>query len=397
MCEPDCNIMSKTFFSRAGLALASTILFACSSAPVAPPSALELDQVFLVSGNGPPIADLQDDSPFLALSPEMEEFVQRVVPSSASATQRLDALFDAFRFSHVIEYDDHATLTAAEAFRQQRANCLSFSAMFIAMARAMGLDAHFQEVDVPPTWDSSDDQTLIQYRHVNVVVRLGRVGEAVIDLRPDRYSETYPRRVVSDAAAQAHYYSNLSMNKLIAGDLVEAQHLAHRALLADDRQAFVWNNMGIIQRRKGRLDLAEISYRQALALNHLDWSAMSNLAYIFERGGNYTEAARLRAFSDQTKLRDPYYRYALALRDYRRGDYQAAVLHLNQAILRQRNEPRFFYLRGLSHWQLGASTLAVAEMQRAIVLAADTNSRFSYERQLAEWQLEGSKSTASAD
>lgn len=379
--------MTKHLATRAAIALAAVFLAACTTAPVSPPSADALQQLRAVSQREALTnSSVPEGTAFMALSPAMVHFVQAAAPRSAPPQQRLQSLFDAFRYHHMIEYEDHATLTAAEAFRQQRANCLSFSAMFIALARAVGLDARFQEVDVPPSWGSSDDQTLVQYQHVNVVVRLGRGEEAIIDLRADRYSDSYPRRILSDGQALAHYYSNLSMDELIADNLPLAQHLAFMALEADDSQSFVWNNMGIIQRRQGRLDLAETSYRQALALNPVDWSAMSNLAYIFDYQGEAEEAARLRALSHHTKLGNPYYRYALAQRAYHGGDYQGALAQLDEAIAGHRREARFFHLRGMAHWQLGAQERAVAEMQQAIALAPDESSRLRYTEQLAEWQ-----------
>lgn len=377
---------------RAGLALAALILASCAAAPVAPPSSADLQHLLAVTrSESYPSGDIPDAAGFLALSPPMADFVRVMAPVTAPDQRRLEALFDAVRYNHSIEYQDHATLTAAEAFRQQRANCLAFSAMFIAMARAAGLDARFQEVDVPPIWDISDAQTLIQYRHVNVLVRMPRGHEAVIDLRADLYSESYPRRLLSDREALAHYYSNLSMDELLAEDLAAAQRFAYTALQADDGQSFVWNNMGIIQRRMGKLDLAEISYRQALALDPMDWSAMSNLAYIFDYHGAVEEAARLRSLSHSTKLGNPYYRYALAQQAFHRQDYQAALLQLDEAIERRRQEARFFYLRAMSHWQLGAEPLAMTAMEQAVRLAADDGSRLRYSQQLAEWQAQQSR------
>ena len=48
------------------------------------------------------------------------------------------------------DYDPSLTLTAADTFNRRAGNCLSFSNMFIAMAREAGLKAWFQEVKLPP-------------------------------------------------------------------------------------------------------------------------------------------------------------------------------------------------------------------------------------------------------
>ncbi|RPH98659.1 MAG: transglutaminase domain-containing protein, partial [Lysobacterales bacterium] len=67
-------------------------------------------------------------------------------------------------------YDD-ITRTAAETFRDQRGNCLSFTNMFVAMARHVGLDASYQEVEVPAEWSLSGQAFLLS-QHVNVFLQL---------------------------------------------------------------------------------------------------------------------------------------------------------------------------------------------------------------------------------
>lgn len=352
------------------------------------PDSLQLAKVLVPPPQVTPAMLAEPEVDFLALSPAMKEFVAAVVRTGASREQRIDALFETLRDNAAfsIDYEANATLTAAETFRQRRGNCLAFSAMFIAMAREVGVDARFQLVDVPPSWDSQQGDTLVQYQHVNVKTQLGPRFTGVIDLRVDLYRETYPKRLLSDAEALAHYYSNLSVDHLFSERLGEAYVAARRALLADSGQGFVWNTMGIIQRRLGDLDLAEASFRQALMLNARDWLALGNLASVYASRGDGEEAERLRALSDVIKLRNPYYRYALAQRAYRRGAYDEARDLLDRALSGKRDEPRFYYLRGMSLWKLGEPTSAMDDLRKAIKVAREEDSMALYQRQLDEWQ-----------
>ena len=68
------------------------------------------------------------------------------------------------------DYEPSLTLTAADTFNHRTGNCLSFTAMFIAMAREAGLKAWFQEVKLPPEWSSVNDTFLVSM-HVNAVVQ----------------------------------------------------------------------------------------------------------------------------------------------------------------------------------------------------------------------------------
>lgn len=380
---------SRKLFQAPLLLSFAVLISACASVSNVPgPNEALLQQVLVAP---PEVTSEMLAEPGVALletSPEMEKFVAAVIPTGASREERVDALFETLRDNAAfsIDYDANATLTAAETFRQRRGNCIAFSAMFISLARAAGVDARFQQVDVPPFWESEEGDTLVQYQHMNVKARFGRGRTGVIDLRSDLYRETYPHRVLTDEEALAHYYSNISVDHLLENRLGEAYVAARRALLADSGQGFIWNTMGIIQRRLGNLDLAQASFRQALALDPRDWSAVGNLANIHLLHGDFEEAERLRGMSDAIKLRNPYYRYALAQRAYRRGAYDEARDQLDAAVSGKRDEPRFYYLRGMSLWKLGESGSAMEDLRRAISTARQEDTIGLYQRQLQEWQ-----------
>jgi hypothetical protein len=67
------------------------------------------------------------------------------------------------------DYDPQVTLQADEAFAARTGNCLTFSSLFIAMAREAGLEAWYQEIAIPPKWRAVND-TLLVSMHVNAVV-----------------------------------------------------------------------------------------------------------------------------------------------------------------------------------------------------------------------------------
>jgi len=87
----------------------------------------------------------------LELSPGMITFLNNHVGDEYNRYTRLRLLLFAVigegQFDLV--YDD-STRTAMETFRDQRGNCLSFTSMFVAMARYVNLDASYQEVKIPP-------------------------------------------------------------------------------------------------------------------------------------------------------------------------------------------------------------------------------------------------------
>ncbi|MGH1471885.1 MAG: tetratricopeptide repeat protein [Cellvibrionaceae bacterium] len=341
---------------------------------IAAPSQLDLEKILTPPSYISQEIQSEPEVDILKLSPGMKKFVATYVPLNGTKEEKLEKLFNAISYNpdYKIKYDARATLTGEDVFKTRRGNCLAFSAMFIALAREAGLTANFQQVDVPPTWDALSDEVLIQYRHVNAKIKLKNGRDGVIDFRVDRYSETFPRKILSDGAGLALYYSNMSMQYVVEGDFSRAYIASKRALEADSDTAFIWNNMGIVQRRLGNLKLAEASYRQALQLNPYDWSALNNLAFVYDLSNEPNRADELRQLSDKYKLRDPYYRYALAQYSYRSGAFDDAIDLLNGSVSKRKFEHRFYYLRGLAYWEQGNQQAAIKNVKRAIKVSKNT-------------------------
>ena len=87
----------------------------------------------------------------LAVTPEMSAFIDQYVEPGQYASYKLKRLLYALLGEGEFElvYDD-STRTAASTFENRRGNCISFTNMFIAMARDLGLEARYQEVEIPP-------------------------------------------------------------------------------------------------------------------------------------------------------------------------------------------------------------------------------------------------------
>ena len=158
----------------------------------------------------------------LALSPEMLAFVDENVDPGGSDNVKLRQLVAAImsRDSFGVTYDE-TTRTASETFRERRGNCLSFSNLFVAMARHVGLEVQFQEVDIPPDWTLEND-TFVLNRHVNVFVDLGPTGPLVVDFNIADFRASYDMRQIPDALALAHYYNNVGVARMQAGETAAA-------------------------------------------------------------------------------------------------------------------------------------------------------------------------------
>ncbi len=374
-----------------GYVLAAT-LAACAAPPPAPTqparvSSGEVSAEQVVSAS--PLASLGSainvsDVNMLEMSPAMHAFLDEYVDRDANQSERIAQLLKAVlggdRFA--LAYDD-STRTAASTFENGRGNCLSFTNMFIAMAREIGLEASYQEVEIPPDWTISG-QTFLISEHVNVLVEvrnaLGRVVDfnsydTVVDVETES-------RVITDARARAHYFNNIGVERMLAGDTGLAYANFQQSVREDHNFASTWVNLGILHRREGYPNYAEAAYKEALRHDGDNLMAMSNLAHLYEDQGRSAEAERYLARVREHRMGNPFYRFRLANIAFEEGDYKSAIKNLKTAVRQKDDEDRFYYLLSLSYLMAGDRDEAQKWMEQAEEVAKKTDDQKRYSRKL---------------
>jgi Flp pilus assembly protein TadD len=281
-----------------------------------------------------------------------------------------------------IVYDATATLTPAETFRQARANCLSFTTLYVLLARHVGLRARFNEVDVPPIWDMQGPETLLLYRHINALVRPTHDRRQVVDLDMEEYDTSYPQREIPDSLAEAQYYNNRAMEFMFAGNLAEAQRYLAKALSIDPGVSYFWGNLGSLYWRAGDLQAAELAFRKARQVSPVDPAAISNAARLYAQLGQSDLARQLEEQVANHRRRNPYYRYQEGLNAFVAGDYEAARSHVLAAIGTHEREHRFHFLLGAVYDRLGDAGRARDSFDRAIELTSDDKQVALYRRKI---------------
>ena len=354
-----------------GLLWVLILLFACPAAlaetgdrHISPEELLEGTAL----GLSPDPTAIIDGDDVMALSDEMREFLEDHVSRRAGTPiktrQLTDAVFDQEIFG--LEYDE-VTRTAAETFAARQANCLSFTFMLVVLARGVGLDANFQEVDIPADWSFARD-TYILNRHINIRVefKVGVIPDVIVDFNIPDLEADYDMRVVSDGRALAHFFNNLGAELMQNGETAAAFYAFRRAITDNDQSfAPAWDSLGTLYRRKGLAYHAEAAFLQALKIDKSDLIAMSNLTSIYDRRGEPKLAARYRNRVKTHRMRNPYYRFQLARAAYHLEDYDLAIDHLKYALQKIKKEDRFCALLGLTYLQLGDEEKARRWMARA--------------------------------
>lgn len=340
----------------AWLTLMAISFASCSSMSGLQQEPTVTDHDLLAADVFPPPSDEvpRSKSDAFAISPEMAHFLIGNVATyndERTFNDLVDAM-EAFGIRY-LSYDNQ-TLTASQAFEQSRGNCLTFTNMFLVMARQVGLKARFQEVRIPPDWIMQGNMMVLR-RHINVRVHLtgqalGGIGERVVDFGDESVPSSYidtANRVISDERAMAHFYNNWAAETLENGNYNLAFAYLRKALQEGDPDfSPAWNLVGVMYQRVGREDLAEQAYLRALLAEPDATPAMSNLQRLYDRQGRSELAHRYDDLVARHRLKNPYFRLAEAHKAYAGGDYQGAIEQLRKAIRLKSDDSEFYFLLG---------------------------------------------------
>ena len=320
----------------------------------------------------------------MALSPEIESFIDARVrpdqPRSARVMGLMDALFGKDGLD--IVYGDDETKTAVETFETRSGNCLSFTVLFVALARHVGLQAHFKEVGEILSWDRRGD-VAVSNRHMFAEIDTGDRMTRV-DFLPGVEKRYRLVRRVGERRVLAHYFSNLGAEALTDDDLELASEMFTKALEADETLAAAWVNMGVTHRRLGQPELAESCYLRALQLDPREISAASNLARLYQATGRERLAAPYLRQVRKHRRSNPFWHFRLGQEAAARGDLQGAVGKLKRAVRLLPEDALFRAELGKLQERAGKLRRAERSYARALQLAGDEDQRRAIERLLEQ-------------
>jgi len=338
---------------------------------------LLISLIWLQSPADASVHQVPDRVDILAMTDEMKTYLDtHVVPLSGEIPrlQRLaEVVFDRRFLS--LTYENDFTRTATEAFEAQSANCLSFTAMFVSMARYVGLNARFQEVTLNTNWERKGDVALL-VRHLNARVRIKGV-DYVMDFNPDLRQRVRFARPISDARAHAHYYNNRGAESYGARRYEEALGWFRLATETDPEMSYAWSGLGLCYSRLGSPERAETVLQMAIDKDRKDLVAVNNLAIFYRLTDRPEEAERLERRLDYHRRRNPFWHYTLAEQAIAEEDWRLALNHLKTAVRLREAQHEFHFAMAQVYGEMGYERRARQSLQRARRFA---ESEFDYAR-----------------
>jgi len=315
------------------------------------------------------------DAPITEVSEEMRAYVQQYTPETSNELWRLQQLiknlFDEQGAN--MQYDHTLTLTAQDTFATGKGNCLSYSNMVLAFAREIGLNASYQMVEIPPSWEESSSNMMLYNHHINVYIEKG-LHKIVFDVNaPGDITdfEEFEVERLPDYKAFAQFYNNLGVDQLLEDNYSQALLYFRKAILTDPDFASLWVNLGTLYRRAGRPAEAEAAYYQALDIDVDNYLAFSGLAALHKQAGNKRKARFFERRISKLRMQNPDYRFMLARNAIRAGDYKEAERNLQQAIRMDLDNDRLYMAMGAVKLKLGDQRSADYHFAKAKELVSD--------------------------
>jgi Flp pilus assembly protein TadD len=369
------------------MALLTVTLCGCVSSPVDTHavhrlSPLELDDRSLSVAEAP---DRVSQPNLLALDQSMREFVALYTAEVNSKRAKLMSLHQAVRGAGTlgVRYEPFAEGTAQDVFHGRYANCLSYANLFVALSREAGLEASYQWQEVRPQWSRVSDQVQIGL-HVNVSVKLHGGRSFTVDIDPLPSRDIAGSQQMTDVDALALYYNNIAMDALGREDLETAWYNVVRALQLSPNMSHLWVNLGAVYRNVGQHREAERSYLRALDLDFTEYSAMANLAVLYEIEGRVEERKHWLDKVRYHRESNPYYHAWQGDEAASGGEFEVALRHYNQAVALLPRDSQLLYARGLILYRLNDFDDAAVNIQEAIELATLVSDKAFYQLQLEE-------------
>ncbi len=352
------------------------------------------------------------DADILAINNDIKSLLDEKVVNIKNPQNRLTTLTDILtgKISYDTVNDAYGVKTAQETFNTGTGNCLSFSNLFIAVSRYVGLKSRFAEIPTMPNW-TREGEMLFFTMHIGVSVDIRDLNTQVIQLKitdkasrivridsslryyfypsalkPDESAAgTFSLQPIPDNRAFAQHYNNIGSKYMAEGNNRDAFRYFVKAIRTDPRLSFAWSNLGVVYRRNRQFDAAEAAYYQGLAVTHgfKDTSMltiMNNLAKLYDITGNAEKAAFFKDRVASFREKNPYYQYAEGKRAYDESSYEKSEDFFKKAIRLKDDEHLFYYSLALAYSKTGDLKKAEENINRAIKYSQDKQQREYYEK-----------------
>lgn len=367
--------------------LLSTVLVACSTAPIAPrPEGLFNDHLFGAPSERIDVADV------FALGDDMQRYLEGEIAEQIRAKGDHQGFFDAVyvKGNLRLQYDSAMTRNAAQAFAARSGNCLSLAILAGAFAKKLGIPVRYQSANAEETWSRSGDIHFF-IGHVNLAVGRKQLDSGfmrsagdymTIDFLPPEEIRGLTTRVIAENTIVAMYMNNKSAEAFAREQLDDAYWWAREAIRQDPAFLSTYNTLGLVYRHHGNPGEAERVLAYGLEREPANTRIMSNLSAVL---GDLGRTAESKTLADKLHRMEPHPAFSyfdLGRKALGERDFATARDLFSKELDRAPYYDEFHYWLALAYLGLGDNERARKELALAIVNSTTANDRNLYAAKL---------------
>lgn len=326
------------------------------------------------------------------LGEEAQRFAEKAVFEKSLLKKNVKGLVKAI-FDHAdrgMFYRNSANTNADTTFNNRAANCLSLSIMTYALAKHVGLNATFYEVDIPEYWTRREGYSLLN-GHINLRISVPNNGPvaavggtwADVDFDPQMLRNYFPRNAVSMNKVISMYYNNKGADALVANRYTRAYSYFRAAAKLSPELQQSWVNLGVLYRMVDEYDQAEIAYKHALALNDDHLTAWENLSILYTYQDRDDEASRITQMVEAKRKNNPFYHYILGEQAFDSGDVELAISHYERGLKLDNSRHEILFGMAKAFHELGDISEAQRYLKRAVTHSPNEQEKQRYSSKLA--------------
>ena len=297
------------------------------------------------------------------LNDEAKAFAKSTIKGVFKPKEQIQALVE-----HVFSRSDLNLLYRAEAntvanqtFQNRAANCLSMSIMTYALAKELGFDVRFQDVEIPEYWTIREGQSLLN-GHINLQV-LPRQKNRIhfhfitrgfeVDFDSQATRQHFPKTLLKLNQVVAMFHNNNGADALVKKDYVKAYAYFRAALLQSPDLSSVLANLGYLYRLTGHYELAERAYLQAIKKDKGNLTAWRNLSFLYRYIGQDEKAMDIQSRVTRKRSGNPFFHVNLGDKAFGKKQWKIALGHYLQALKLDKSYHEVFFGLGKTYFELG--------------------------------------------
>lgn len=245
----------------------------------------------------------------------------------------LDRRLDQFTY-------DGLTYTASQSLNNNRGNCMSLAILTTALAKRLGLEFDYQQVNSVPIFNQQGN-LLLASAHVQTrlfdptfIKEEGYIYLAVPSIIIDYFPEldNVKGQRVDYRQFLAMYYRNIAADALVKEQLARAYVYAEKAYQWDETSMEVRNLLAVIYRRSGELAMAEKIYQHSSQLPQVTIALLNNYKVLLNQLGKKEQADELEQRIAGLDDPNPYRWLEQAYAAHRAGENYQAITYYQQVL-----------------------------------------------------------------